>query len=44
LLGGASVDEMGGWAPEPSEAVHLKSDETVIDLPAVSAAVVFFNE
>lgn len=44
MLGGASVDELGRWAPEPSAVVYLNSQESIVDVPAASAAVVFFND
>ncbi|PWT88941.1 MAG: hypothetical protein C5B56_07945 [Proteobacteria bacterium] len=39
-LGGASVDEFGGWAPLLHEEVHLTSNEILVDVPAASAALV----
>jgi hypothetical protein len=44
VLGGASVDELGGWAPEPREAAYLNSQESTVDVPAASAAVVFLSD
>jgi len=39
-LGGASVDELGGWTPAASEPLHPINRAIVIDVPAGSAAVV----
>jgi hypothetical protein len=39
-LGDARVDEFGRWAPRIDEEVHLTSHETVVDVPAASAALV----
>jgi hypothetical protein len=42
-LGGASVDEFGGWSPTTNEMAHLNGRELIVDLPAASAAVVFLQ-
>jgi hypothetical protein len=39
-LGGASVDEFGGWAPPMKEEVRLTNHEIIVDVPAASAALV----
>jgi hypothetical protein len=41
MLGGASVDEFGRWAPATGEVTHLAGREITVDIPAASAAVVF---
>src|SRR5262249_36680335 len=38
-LGGASVDEFGGWSPEEEDVV-VNNDEVAIDVPAASAVTV----
>jgi hypothetical protein len=38
-LGGASVDEFGGWSPATREMVNPAEGEFIIDVPATSAAV-----
>jgi hypothetical protein len=38
-LGGASVDDFGGWNPA-EEVVHFDGQELVIDLPPPGAAIV----
>jgi hypothetical protein len=39
-LGGASVDEFGGWAPATNAVVRLASRDFTIDIPASTAALV----
>jgi len=39
-LGGASVDEFGGWAPPMHEEVQLTGHEIIVHVPAASAALV----
>ena len=43
-LGGASVDELGTWAPLMHEEVHLTGHEIVVDLSAASSALVSLLE
>jgi hypothetical protein len=42
-LGGASVDEFGGWAPATHEEVRLTGHEVIVDVPAASAALISFR-
>jgi hypothetical protein len=39
-LGGASVDELGRWAPPVSEEVWLTGHEFIVAVPAASATLV----
>jgi hypothetical protein len=39
-LGGASVDELGRWAPPMNEEVRLTGLEFIVDVPAASATLV----
>ena len=39
-LGGASVDELGRWAPPMNEEVRLTGHEFIVDVPAASATLV----
>ena len=39
-LGGASVDELGRWAPQMNEEVRLTGHEFIVDVPAASATLV----
>lgn len=39
-LSGASVDELGNWAPATNEEVRLTGREAIVDVPAASAALV----
>jgi hypothetical protein len=38
-LGGASVDDFGGWAPPMSEEVRLTDHEIIVTVQAAGAAL-----
>jgi hypothetical protein len=39
-LGGAAVDDYGGWVPAAREAVQFDGGAVVLDVPGASAALV----
>ena len=43
-LGGASVDEFGGWAPAAAEPAHPAGREITVEVPAASSAVVILSD
>jgi hypothetical protein len=42
--GGASVDDLGRWAPVTIEEAHAAGGEIALDVPAASAALVFLHD